>query len=172
MTNISSATNLSVDSYIQRLSESLAPLFTGEDQPILVGIETGGYLIARSLYKALKPKTELGKLNITFYRDDFTKTGLHPTVKPSSLPSDIDGKTIILVDDVLYSGRTVRAAMNELFDYGRPDKILLAILIDRTGRELPIQADFVAETITLQNDEQIKLEGTDQLTLSIQKTNR
>ncbi len=161
--------NISVNKLIQQLTQRLAPLFSSADQPIIVGIETGGYLIAKSLYNYLKPDTELGKLNITFYRDDFTKTGLHPTVKPSNLPLDIDGKTIILVDDVLYSGRTVRAAMNELFDYGRPDKILLAILIDRGGRELPIQADFVGQTINLEVDEQIKLEDSDTLTLSIHK---
>lgn len=162
-------TNISVNNLIQQLTETLAPLFSGSNQPVIVGIETGGYLIAESLYEKLKPDTELGKLNITFYRDDFTKTGLHPTVKPSNLPTNIDGKTILLVDDVLYSGRTVRAAMNELFDYGRPDKILLAILIDRGGRELPIQADFVGQTIELGEDEQIKLEGSDSLTLSFQR---
>jgi len=135
----------------------------------MVGIETGGYRIAELLHQQLQPDTELGKLNITFYRDDFTKIGLHPTVNPSSLPSDIDGKTIVLVDDVLYSGRTVRAAMNELFDYGRPDRIVLAILIDRGGRELPIQPDYVGKTIELADDEQIKLAGTDSLTLQIQK---
>ena len=87
-------TNLSVNELIQQLSKKLEPLFSTADQPIIVGIETGGYLIAESLYKNLQPETELGKLNITFYRDDFTKTGLHPTVKPSSLPTNIDGKTI------------------------------------------------------------------------------
>ncbi len=162
-------TELSVNKLIQQLTESLSPLFSSEDQPVIVGIETGGYLVAKALYNNLKPDNELGKLNITFYRDDFTKIGLHPTVKPSNLPTNIDGKTIILVDDVLYSGRTVRAAMNELFDYGRPDKILLVILIDRGGRELPIQADFIGQTIDLAEDEQIKLTDQDSLTLSIQK---
>ncbi len=108
-------------------------------------------------------------MNITFYRDDYTKIGLHPTVKPSSLPTNIDGKTIILVDDVLFSGRTIRAAMNELFDYGRPDRIILVILIDRGGRELPIQADYVGQTISLQQDQQIKLEGPEPFRLSIQQ---
>lgn len=152
-------TDLSVESLINQLTETLAPLFSTTNQPIIVGIETGGYRIAQALHNNIHPDTELGKLNITFYRDDFTKIGLHPTVKPSSLPPNLDGKTIILVDDVLYSGRTIRAAMNELFDYGRPDKILLAILIDRGDRELPIQADFVGQRITLEKDEQIKLEG-------------
>jgi pyrimidine operon attenuation protein/uracil phosphoribosyltransferase len=162
-------TELSVEPLVQKLADQLAPLFANENPPIMVGIETGGYRIAECLHRKLQPDTELGKLNITFYRDDFTKIGLHPTVNPSSLPSDIDGKTIVLVDDVLYSGRTVRAAMNELFDYGRPERIVLVILIDRGGRELPIQADFVGATIELADDEQIKLEGDDTLTLKIQK---
>ncbi len=170
-------TDLSVETLINQLTETLAPLFSNNDQspdpghsqPIIVGIETGGYWVAQQLHHNLKPQTELGKLNITFYRDDYTKIGLHPTVKPSSLPSDIDGKTIILVDDVLYSGRTVRAAMNELFDYGRPDRILLVILIDRGGRELPIQADVVAQHVALEADEQIKLEGPEPLRLRINR---
>ncbi len=162
-------TDLSVETLINQLTETLTPLFSTHDQPIIIGIETGGYWVAQQLHHRLSPDTELGKLNITFYRDDYTKIGLHPTVKPSSLPTDIDGKTIILVDDVLYSGRTVRAAMNELFDYGRPDKIILAILIDRGGRELPIQADFVGQHISLEQDEQIKLEGPDPLRLRINR---
>jgi pyrimidine operon attenuation protein/uracil phosphoribosyltransferase len=161
-------TDLSVDTLIKQLAEALAPLFSTPDQPIIIGIETGGYWIAKTLHDILNPATELGKLNITFYRDDYTKIGLHPTVKPSSLPTDIDGKTIVLVDDVLHSGRTVRAAMNELFDYGRPEKILLAILIDRGDRDLPVQADFVAQTMSLAKHEQIKLEGPAPFTLRIQ----
>jgi pyrimidine operon attenuation protein/uracil phosphoribosyltransferase len=162
-------TDLSVEPLIEQLTEALAPLFSVDDQPIIVGIETGGYWIAERLHQSIAPNTELGELNITFYRDDYTKIGLHPTVKPSNLPTDIDDKTIILVDDVLYSGRTVRAAMNELFDYGRPKRILLAILVDRGERELPIQADFVAHTITLEKGQQIKLEGPAPLKLSIQQ---
>lgn len=162
-------TDLSVTQLIDKMAQALAPMFAGDDQPIMVGIETGGYRIAEQLYQQLQPNTELGKLNITFYRDDFTKIGLHPTVNPSSLPTDIDGKTIVLVDDVLYSGRTVRAAMNELFDYGRPDRIVLAILIDRGARELPIQPDIVGQRIELADDEQIKLAGDDRLSLQIQK---
>lgn len=162
-------TDISVQPLIEKLSEALAPLFSDADQPIIIGIETGGYWIAREIHRKLNPQTELGKLNITFYRDDFTKIGLHPAVKPSRLPSEIDGKTIILVDDVLHSGRTIRAAMNEIFDYGRPDKILLAIMIDRGDRELPIQADYVAKTISLDKNEHIKLEGPEPLTLTIQQ---
>lgn len=162
-------TDISVEPLIEKLSQTLAPLFLGPDQPIIVGIDTGGYWIAQEIHHLLNPQTELGELNITFYRDDFTKIGLHPTVKPSRLPTDIDGKTIILVDDVLYSGRTIRAAMNEIFDYGRPDKIILVILIDRGERELPIQADHVALHISLKKNEQIKLEGPKPFKLSIQQ---
>ncbi len=162
-------TELSVNTLIKQLTETLAPHFSNPDSPVIIGIETGGYWIAKKLHDNLRPKTELGKLNITFYRDDYTKIGLHPTVKPSSLPTNIDGKTIILVDDVLFSGRTIRAAMNELFDYGRPDRIILVILIDRGGRELPIQADYVGQTISLQQDQQIKLEGPEPFKLSIQQ---
>ena len=136
---------------------------------IIIGIETGGYWIAETLHRNLAPDTDLGKLNITFYRDDYTKIGLHPTVKPSNMPTDIDGKTIILVDDVLYSGRTIRAAMNEIFDYGRPEQIILVILIDRGGRELPIQADYVGQTVSLDKNEQIKLIGPEPFTLHIQQ---
>jgi pyrimidine operon attenuation protein / uracil phosphoribosyltransferase len=162
-------TDISVETLIEKLSNDLTPLFATADQPVIIGIETGGFWIAQEIHNRLNPETELGKLNITFYRDDFTKTGLHPTVKPSRLPTDIDGKTIVLVDDVLHSGRTIRAAMNEIFDYGRPDRIVLAILIDRGDRELPIQADYVAHRMTLDKNEQIKLEGPKPYKLTLQQ---
>lgn len=161
----------SVESLIDKLTQALKPYFPPsqlqDQQPIIVGIETGGYWVAKAIHQAINPETDLGRLNISFYRDDFTKSGLHPTVKPSSLPTDIDGKTIILVDDVLYSGRTIRAAMNEIFDYGRPQRIILAILIDRGEREIPIQADIVADRIELKPGEHIKLEGPEPLVLAI-----
>jgi len=161
----------SVESLIDKLAQALKPYFQSSQSPaqhpIIVGIETGGYWIARAIHQSINPETELGHLNISFYRDDFTKNGLHPTVRPSSLPTDIDGKTIILIDDVLYSGRTIRAAMNEIFDYGRPQRIILAILVDRGEREIPIQADIVAENIELKPGEHIKLEGPEPLELII-----
>ena len=162
-----------VEALIDKLTEALKPYFPAgqpaSQQPIIVGIETGGYWIARVIHETIAPETELGHLNISFYRDDFSKIGLHPTIKPSSLPTDIDDKTIILIDDVLYSGRTIRAAMNEIFDYGRPRRILLAILIDRGEREIPIQADIVAHSIQLNDGEHIKLEGPSPMALSIRK---
>ncbi len=162
-----------VESLIEKLSQALTPYFSSPaTQPIIVGIETGGAWIAEQLHRRIAPDTELGRLNISFYRDDFTRSGLHPTVKPSSLPMEIDDKTIVLVDDVLHSGRTVRAAMNEIFDYGRPKKIILAILIDRGEREIPIQADIVGATMELDSGSHIKLEGPDPLRLVIKTLER
>jgi pyrimidine operon attenuation protein / uracil phosphoribosyltransferase len=109
----------------------------------LVGIHTGGVWLAERLHAALGIALPLGLLDISFYRDDFDKTGLHPQIKPTRIPFEVDGRHIVLVDDVLYTGRTVRGAMNELFDYGRPASISLAVLIDRGGRELPVAAQYV-----------------------------
>ena len=158
----------SVESLIEKLTLALTPYFSNpESQPIIVGIETGGVWIAEQIRKRIAPHAELGRLDISFYRDDFTRNGLHPVVKPSSLPNDIDDRTIILIDDVLQSGRTVRAAMNEIFDYGRPQKILLVILIDRGQREIPVQADFVGASLSLDSNTHIKLEGPEPLNLII-----
>jgi len=109
----------------------------------LVGIHTGGVWLAQRLHAGLGIQLPLGVLDISFYRDDFGTTGLHPQVKPSQIPFEVEGRRIILVDDVLYTGRTVRGAMNELFDYGRPASISLAVLIDRGGRELPVAAEYI-----------------------------
>ena len=132
---------------------------------VMVGIHTGGFWVAEQLYKKLDLSTALGSLNISFYRDDFTKIGLHPEVKPSNLLSGVDDKHIILVDDVLFTGRTVRAALNEIFDYGRPASVTLAVLLDRGGRELPVYADIVGQKVLLQADEKIKLCGPEPLKL-------
>jgi len=109
----------------------------------LVGIYSGGAWVAQRLAQDLGLQDRLGFIDVSFYRDDYAKRGLHPDVKPTQIPFDVDDASIILVDDVLYTGRTTRAAINELFDYGRPKRILLASLVDRGGRELPVAADFV-----------------------------
>lgn len=115
----------------------------------LVGIHTGGVWLAERLHAALGVAPPLGVLDISFYRDDFDKTGLHPQIKPSQIPFEVEGRHIVLVDDVLYTGRTVRGAMNELFDYGRPASISLAVLIDRGGRELPVAAQYVGARLEI-----------------------
>lgn len=112
----------------------------------LVGIHSGGAWLAQRLHRDLQLGTALGSLNISFYRDDFDRIGLHPQVEPSDIGFDVADRHLVLVDDVLYTGRTIRAAMNELFDYGRPASIKLVVLIDRGERELPICADYAAWT--------------------------
>jgi pyrimidine operon attenuation protein/uracil phosphoribosyltransferase len=137
----------------------------GIERPLMIGIHTGGVWIAERLHALLGLPDPLGQLDISFYRDDFTRVGLHPQVRPSHLPVALDDRHICLVDDVLQSGRTIRAALNVLFDYGRPASVLLAILADRDGRELPINPDVVGLAARLGPDDQIKLTGPDPLVL-------
>lgn len=124
----------------------------------LVGIHTGGAWVAERLHRELKITCPLGSLDISFYRDDYGKIGLHPDVKATAIPFDVDGRDIILVDDVLYTGRTIRAAMNVLFDYGRPSRIRLAALVDRGGRQLPIAAQFAGTTLNIVSNQMLVLE--------------
>ncbi len=134
--------------------------------PLLVGIETGGDWVARRLQPMLG--YEIGQLNISFYRDDFSRIGLHPRVGPSRLPDHVDDRHVILVDDVILTGRTVRAALNEIFDYGRPAGVSLIVLIDRPGRELPVQPDVYGRRLELQHNQQLKLVGPEPLQLFLQ----
>lgn len=133
----------------------------------LVGIHTGGVWLAERLHQALGLRLPLGTLDVSFYRDDFSRKGLRRNVKSSDIPFDVDGCDLIIVDDVLYTGRTIRAAMNELFDYGRPARIRLAALVDRGGRELPISADFSGATVSADADESIELARDAQGRLSL-----
>jgi pyrimidine operon attenuation protein/uracil phosphoribosyltransferase len=144
-----------VDQLIRELAEKIAANLT--EDSALVGIHTGGAWLAKRLQELLGPEIPLGTLDITFYRDDFSRMGLHPEVKPSKIDFPVDGARIVLVDDVLYTGRTVRAAMNELFDFGRPASIELAVLIDRGGRELPVAPQYVGATLQLAKHQNIQL---------------
>ncbi len=132
----------------------------------LIGIHTGGVWLAERLHKELGVRLPLGLLDVSFYRDDFNKIGLHPQVKPSNIPFEVDNCHIILVDDVLYTGRTIRAAINELFDYGRPASIRLATLVDRGERELPIAAQYIGTSLTLPADKMLELKQHNDGTLS------
>ena len=129
----------------EQLFEALVAQLRGRVMPdtAIVGIVTGGAWLAERLHHALGATTPLGALDPSFYRDDFSKAGLHHQVKPSQIPFEVEGRGVLLVDDVLYTGRTVRGAMNELFDHGRPARIELAVLVDRGGRELPVAAQYV-----------------------------
>jgi pyrimidine operon attenuation protein/uracil phosphoribosyltransferase len=122
------------------------------------------------LHELLNSAQPLGILDISFYRDDFSRIGMNPQVKPSKLPVSVEDKHILLVDDILHTGRTIRAAMNEIFDYGRPASIRLVVLGERDGRELPIQPDVVGQHLLLGPHEHVKLSGPDELTLTVTTT--
>lgn len=140
------------------------------ERPLLVGIHTGGAWIAERLHQRLKIDDPLGALDISFYRDDFSRAGINPKVKPSALPLSVDERHIVLVDDVLFTGRTIRAALNEIFDYGRPASVMLAVLIDRGGRELPIEASVVGHKLKLAPHQHVKLSGPVPLELKLVNT--
>ena len=150
---------------LETLAEQLKMLLAERsiDQPIMVGIHTGGAWVANALHQKLSLQEPLSTLDISFYRDDFSRIGMNPQVKPSKLPPQIDDRHIILVDDVLHTGRTIRAAMNEIFDYGRPASITLVCLVERSGREIPIQADVVGQHLHLDDKQHIKLTGPEPL---------
>ncbi|WP_428353288.1 bifunctional pyr operon transcriptional regulator/uracil phosphoribosyltransferase PyrR [Methyloprofundus sp.] len=136
--------------------------------PIIIGIHTGGVWVAEQLHQWLKIKEPLGLLDISFYRDDFSQIGVNPKVKQSKLPLTVEGRDIILIDDVFYTGRTIRAALNEIFDYGRPRQVILGVLIERNGRQIPIRPDCVGAEINLAVGQRIKLTGPEPLDVEIQ----
>ena len=140
--------------------------------PVMIGIHTGGAWVAEHLHAKLELDEPLGTLDISFYRDDFTRIGMNPQVRPSQVPFDVDDRHIILVDDVVQSGRTIRAALNEIFDFGRPASVILVALIERSGRELPIQPNVIGLEPPLTADEHIRLIGPDPLSLEIAEKRR
>lgn len=157
-----------IETMAGQLRELLAE--RGITEPMLVGIHTGGVWIAERLRQLLGIAAPLGQLDISFYRDDFNRIGVNRRIRPSELPFDVDGRHLVLVDDVLNTGRTVRAALNELFDYGRPASVLLAVLVDRGGRELPIEAQVVGTRLKVPVDQEVQLTGPELLQLVIQQT--
>lgn len=156
-----------IDSAIDEMASNLGALLAdrGIRNPLMVGIHTGGVWVAERLHQRLGMVEPLGVLDISFYRDDFTRIGMHPQVRPSNLPVPVDDRHLILVDDVLQTGRTIRAALNVLFDYGRPRSVMLATLAERDGRQLPIEPNVVGLHARLERGEQIKLSGPDPLVL-------
>ena len=138
---------------LERLTDEIMGQHPNTDCLLLVGIRTGGAHLAQRLAASISRRTgkpmRVGVLDITLYRDDWTQLSHKPLVRKTELPGSIDDQEVVLVDDVLFTGRTVRAALDALIDYGRPRRIELAVLVDRGGRELPIQADFVGQTVRL-----------------------
>ena len=145
----------SLDPIVRQMADSLRDRDLHD--PIVIGIHTGGAWIAERIYSELALSSKLGALDISFYRDDFSRVGLNPKVKSSDLPEPVENRNIILVDDVLHTGRTIRAALNEIFSYGRPASVTLAVALERPGRELPIEASIIGESITPSNNEQARV---------------
>jgi pyrimidine operon attenuation protein/uracil phosphoribosyltransferase len=159
-----------VNQLLDKMTEDCRSWFSQRniDSPQIIGIHTGGAWVAEVLRKRLGIDSPAGSLNITFYRDDYSRIGLHPQVNPSDIPFDVEGQHLLLVDDVLYTGRTIRAALNEIFDYGRPASVTLAVLIQRDGRELPIEAQIVGTELELEDTQQVKITGPDPLEYKIE----
>ncbi len=135
--------------------------------PVMVGIHTAGVWLAQALHQRLGLNEALGELDVTFYRDDFSRIGLAAKNKPSRIPFSIENRHILLVDDVIYTGRTLRGAMNELFDYGRPASITLIVLVDRGGRELPIEPQIAALHEEIAADQLFAVSGADLASLRL-----
>ena len=154
---------------VNRMAYEIIERNYGPQDLVFIGIQTKGVYLARAIIERIK-ETEgveppLGTLDITFYRDDLTRLNAHPVVKGNDIAFPIEDKRIILVDDVLYSGRTIRAAIEELFDMGRPEQIQLAVLVDRGNRELPIRADYVGRDVPTSRDEYINVEAAGEDTI-------
>jgi pyrimidine operon attenuation protein/uracil phosphoribosyltransferase len=143
------------ETLFETLAERIKPVI--QANTAIVGIHSGGAWLAERLLPILGKELEHGILDVSFYRDDFNERGLHSETKPSQIPFDVQDKHILLIDDVFYTGRTIRAAMNELFDYGRPASITLAVLVNRGGRELPIAPQISAFDTELADSQNLQL---------------
>jgi len=148
-----------MDRTLRRMADEIVELNDGTDDLIIVGIQRRGVQLAARIVTSIRDRESVivpsGALDITLYRDDLQTVGPRPVVGPTDLPWAIDGKHVVIVDDVLYTGRTVRAALDELADFGRPKRIALAVLIDRGGRELPIQPDVVGKTLEVAANDRV-----------------
>ena len=153
---------------LSRIAHEIVEKNKGVDNVVLVGIRTRGVPIAERLAENIEKiegqKPPVGVLDITLYRDDLSTLAYQPIVRPTELPVDITGKIVVLVDDVLYTGRTIRAALDAIIDNGRPKTIQLAVLVDRGHRELPIRADFVGKNVPTSSKEviSVQLQATDE----------
>jgi pyrimidine operon attenuation protein/uracil phosphoribosyltransferase len=160
---------------LTRIASELVERCHGTTDVFLVGIQRRGVELAQRLAKLIEGleghPIPCGKLDITLYRDDLSTVGARPVIGETDLPEDLDGRTVVIVDDVLHTGRTIRAALDELADFGRPQRILLCVLVDRGGRELPIQPDIVGLVQAARPDERVdvfvkELDGRDAVELA------
>ena len=166
--------NLEISPLLTKLETELKSLILSRklNNPLMIGIHSGGAWVAEQLHHRLNIKEPLGVIDISFYRDDFSQIGMHPKVKPSLLPTHTEGRDIILIDDVFYTGRTIRAALNEIFDFGRPNQVVLGVLIERDGQQVPLKPDCAGCNITLPAGQRIKLTGPSPLGIHIQSINK
>jgi pyrimidine operon attenuation protein/uracil phosphoribosyltransferase len=148
-----------MDRTLRRMADEIVELNGGTDDLVIVGIERRGVQLAERLVRLIEAQEKVivtrGALDITLYRDDLQTVGPRPVVGRTQLPLTLDGKRVVIVDDVLYTGRTIRAALDELADFGRPARIALVVLVDRGGRELPIHADIVGRTVEVSPDQRV-----------------
>ena len=159
---------------VTRIAHEIVEANHGSEDVVLVGMRTRGHPLAERLAAAIEDfegkSVPVGALDIQLYRDDLTQLGTRPALQPSDIPTDIEGRAVVLVDDVLYTGRSIRAALDALVDYGRPRRVQLAVLVDRGHRELPIRADFVGKNVPTSLSEDVKVcleevDGRDEVVL-------
>ncbi|MBK5206808.1 MAG: bifunctional pyr operon transcriptional regulator/uracil phosphoribosyltransferase PyrR [Polaromonas sp.] len=163
---------LDAEALYRDLLRGMRLLLTSYDQPPrLVGVASGGAWLAQRLQKDLGLAEEIGTLSSSMHRDDFSQRGLASSGK-TELPFDVNGAHLIVVDDVLYTGRTIRAVLNELFDYGRPASVKLVVLVDRGGRELPVQPDLAVARVTLPASQSLELARAEDGQFSFQVQDR
>jgi pyrimidine operon attenuation protein / uracil phosphoribosyltransferase len=154
-----------IDRILLRISHKILEIHKGTKELALIGIQTRGVFLAQRLQKKIKEiegvDVPVGQVDITLYRDDWTRISINPVIQATEIPFSVDGKKIILVDDVLFTGRTIRCAMDALIDFGRPDRIELAVLVDRGHRELPIQGNYVGKFVETRRSEMVNVRMTE-----------
>jgi pyrimidine operon attenuation protein/uracil phosphoribosyltransferase len=148
-----------IERSLNRIALQILEINHDADSLVIVGIHTGGVFLADRIHQIIKNREKIdlkaGSLDITLYRDDWSRVSQNPIVKKTDIPFEIEGKTLVLVDDVIFTGRTIRAAMDAIMDFGRPSLIQLAVLVDRGGRELPIQPDFTGMEVKVGPDQHV-----------------
>ncbi len=169
---MSSHERVDVGAVLAHLGDSVKSFLTtrGINLPVFVGIHTGGVWVAEALHAHCAVAEPLGMLDVSYHRDDVARTGVRP-LKPVHMPASLDDRHVLLIDDVLFTGRTTRAALNELFEYGRPASVSLAVLVERPGREIPVAPDLAGMRLELGPEDRVKLQGPDPMELVITRPN-
>ena len=167
-------TEKDIDRILMRMAHEIVEIHHGTENLALIGIQTRGVNIARRLQEKIREiegvEVPTGEMDINLYRDDWTRITHHPVVRETRIGFSVDGRQLILVDDVLFTGRTIRAAMDAVMDYGRPDRIELAVLVDRGHRELPIEGNYLGKIVETRHSQTVnvrmaEIDGTDEVVL-------